>query len=424
MARSAKDVRLDNRTARLNRLEKGRRYQVTLRDGLALCYRRTSQGFGIWSARIEDADGREELRRIGPADDHTDADGVTSFTYVQAQDVAREMAQHRPAPAYTVKDACTDYVTWFRDNRKSIDATEATIKAHILSALADRTIASLTAEDIKKWRDNLAQAHARKRTRRGREQQHKRHDDDELTPDQRDEAKRARRATANRILAVLRAILNKAFQDGKARDDSEWRRVKPFQKVDVPRIRFLTQDEAVRLVNACSMEFRPLLRAALLTGARYGELVRMKVGDFNPTTLQIFVAPSKSGKSRYIPLNVAGVALFTMLTTGRAADEPMFARADGEQWGKNHQQRPLSEACKRAKITPPLRFHEARHSYASALAQAGADLLTISKLLGHADTRVTSRHYAHLCDKTLANAVNNLLPDFGAVEQSNVSAIR
>lgn len=61
---------------------------------------------------------------------------------------------------------------------------------------------------------------------------------------------------------------------------------------------------------------------------------------------------------------------------------------------------------------------------ASALAQAGADLLTISKLLGHADTRVTSRHYAHLCDRTLANAVNNLLPAFGVVEQSNVAAIR
>jgi site-specific recombinase XerD len=102
----------------------------------------------------------------------------------------------------------------------------------------------------------------------------------------------------------------------------------------------------------------------------------------------------------------------------------MFARNDGEPWGKNHQQRPLSDACKRAKITPPLRFHETRHSYASALAQAGADLLTISKLLGHADTRITSRHYAHLTDATLANAVNHLLPNFGSIESTNIAAIR
>ncbi|HEX8010487.1 MAG TPA: tyrosine-type recombinase/integrase [Casimicrobiaceae bacterium] len=65
-----------------------------------------------------------------------------------------------------------------------------------------------------------------------------------------------------------------------------------------------------------------------------------------------------------------------------------------------------------------------RHNYASTLAQAGADLLTISKPLGHADTRITARHYAHLCDRTLAKAVNALLSDFGAVETSNVAAIR
>ena len=102
----------------------------------------------------------------------------------------------------------------------------------------------------------------------------------------------------------------------------------------------------------------------------------------------------------------------------------MFSRADGEVWAKNYQQRPMLEACKHAKIDPPLRFHELRHSYASALAQAGVDLLTISKLLGHADTRITARHYAHLCDTTLARAVNAFLPDFGTAEQSNVAAIR
>lgn len=52
-------------------------------------------------------------------------------------------------------------------------------------------------------------------------------------------------------------------------------------------------------------------------------------------------------------------------------------------------------------ITPAIGFHELLHTYASLLAQAGADLLIISKLLGHADTRIISRHYAHLCDKNI-----------------------
>ena len=91
--------------------------------------------------------------------------------------------------------------------------------------------------------------------------------------------------------------------------------------------------------------------------------------------------------------------------------------------GKNHQQRPMADAeCGQDRATATV--HESRHTDASTLAQAGADLLTISKLLGHADTRITSRHYAHLCDRTLANAVNSLLPEFGTAEPTTVTAIR
>lgn len=236
----------------------------------------------------------------------------------------------------------------------------------IRCAPADRAVASLTAADLKAWRDKLARSKARRRTARGKVQEHKR---ERETDEERAEAKRARRATANRILAVLKAILNKAFEDEKVRDDTAWRRVKPFEKVDVPRVRFLTEAESVRLVNASDPEFRPLVRAAFLTGARYGELVRMTVGAFNPNTAQVFIAPSKSGRARYVPLNAAGLELFKTLTAGRPASAPMFARGDGEAWGKNHQQRPMIEACKVAKIAPALRFHECRHTYASALAQ-------------------------------------------------------
>ncbi|MCC6301917.1 MAG: tyrosine-type recombinase/integrase [Gammaproteobacteria bacterium] len=71
------------------------------------------------------------------------------------------------------------------------------------------------------------------------------------------------------------------------------------------------------------------------------------------------------------------------------------------------------DSSKNIKSEAGIGFHELRHRYPSLLAQAGADLLTISKLLGHADTRITSRHYAHLCDKTLSNTVKSLLPGFG-----------
>ena len=54
-------------------------------------------------------------------------------------------------------------------------------------------------------------------------------------------------------------------------------------------MRHLTTAEATRLINAADPDFRPLVRAALETGARYSELTRLEVADFNPDsgTIQI-----------------------------------------------------------------------------------------------------------------------------------------
>ena len=167
------------------------------------------------------------------------------------------------------------------------------------------------------------------------------------------------------------------------------------------------------------------MKAALFTGARYSELARLSVADVNTDTGMIYISPdAKSGRGRHIPLSVDGLDFFKSHIAGSSGNEAVFTREDGTPWGKNHYSRLLKQSCAIAKIEPEIGFHELRHTYASLLAQAGADLLTISKLLGHSDTRITSRHYAHLCDKTLKNAVQTLLPSFGHKSESKVQAIR
>jgi integrase len=148
----------------------------------------------------------------------------------------------------------------------------------------------------------------------------------------------------------------------------------------------------------------------------------MRAKDMNLRSQQVYVAQSKSGRPRHIPLNPEGIELFRAVLTGRTGDDVLFTRADGTAWGKNHYVRSLLTACRDAKIRPAVSFHELRHTYASHLAQAGVDLLTISKLLGHADTRITGKHYAHLADKTLAAAVTKL-PSFGSEHRSVVSEV-
>jgi hypothetical protein len=112
----------------------------------------------------------------------------------------------------------------------------------------------------------------------------------------------------------------------------------------------LTTDEARRLLNACGEAFREIVEAALLTGARYGELAAMTASDFNPDSGTVHIRTSKAGKTRHVVLNDEGRALFECLTTGRAGDHRIFTKADGTTWGKSHQHRPLKAACERAKI--------------------------------------------------------------------------
>ena len=113
------------------------------------------------------------------------------------------------------------------------------------------------------------------------------------------DAIRRRRASANRTLTILKAALNRAWREGKIPSDEVWRRVEPFEEADAARVRYLTVAEAKRLLNACEPDFRRLAQAALVTGARYGELIALRASDFSPDSGTIHVRTSKSGKGRH-----------------------------------------------------------------------------------------------------------------------------
>lgn len=419
MARTKRDARLENRTGRL-KLEIGKRHWATVGEGLAICYRRTVKGFGNWEARLW-LNGAYKFKGLGEADDFKDANGQDVLTYFQAADKARQFEQDAKHPylePITVAQAIERYLEWFKEHRKSYRDTLFAVEAHILPRLGDRVVGELTTREIKDWHGKLALRPTRKRTPPGEPQAFF---DKPATADE----KRARKSTANRVLTILKAVLNKAFQDELVADDTPWRRVKPFGNTEEPVVRFLNEAEAFRLINACPPDFRQLVKAALFTGARYGELVRVRASHVNlDTDMVLITAEAKSGKGRHVPLSAEGAAFFREAILGKTGDELVFTKEGGEAWGRSHQSRPMRDACEAANIQPAIGFHELRHTYASLLAQAGADLLTISKLLGHADTRITSRHYAHLCDKTLANAVRNLLPGFGHQVDKKVAAIR
>ena len=404
MARQARDARLETREARRRLAVAHEPYWRQIHPGLFIGYRKGETG-GTWIARLLEG-GRYRKRRLGIADDHQDADGESVLTYAQASRKTLAIAEgdielpDAGKGAYTVADAMADYLDDFKVRGRDHEGAQQRYRKHIEAPLGHIPLRRLTAERLRTWRNALVQT------------------DDSADAD----VLRGRKATANRTFTLLRAALNFAFRNEKIDSDKAWRQVQPFEHVDVPKVAFITPDEARRLLNGCEPDFRALVHGALLTGMRYGELIELQVQDVDPAGW-VFVRRSKSGKARHVPLTPEGAAFFARQIAGKARDALVFTRADGDPWQRAHQHRRIKAACAAARIDPPISFHILRHSYGSALVNRGVSLKVVAEALGHADTRMTERHYGHLARQTLADQVRANLPSFGDLPETNVASI-
>jgi integrase len=447
MPRTVADAPLTTKAARERLARRHQAYWRRIDAGAAIGYRKGATT-GTWLVRVTDptAGGGYRQSALGRADDVLKADAVEVLDYRQAESKAREwIARHHrvaaglepemPAGAsklYTVKEAVADYLAdYAARGGKALKATQHAVNAHILPALGTLPVSRLSRERLKGWHRDLAAAPARLRSKNG-EQRHRDVADD---PD----APRRRRATANRILTIAKAALNHARAEGKALCPADaWSAVKPFRESVKARVRYLIDDELTRLVNACPPDFRELVSGALLTGARYGELAAMRAGDFDRQAGTVTIERSKGGKPRHIALTEEGREFFDMMTAGRPGRARIFERQKIVKqatrtapavtarvpWAKSDQFRFMRDACVVAQIAPPLTFHNLRHTYGSRLAMRGVPMGVIAAQLGHADTRMTERHYAHLAPNYVAATVRQSFGTLGILPGSRVTPLR
>lgn len=423
MARRVRDTVLESRTARAKLEVRKKPYYKAIGSGLHLGYRRTKNGNGRWTCRFYAGEGDYRLEVMAHADDVTDANGETVLDFWQAQDRARQMQAALAGEAasgvkkrITVAEALDDYLEWMDAKRKSAQDARYRADALIRPTLGSKVVDKLTSKEIEKWLNGVAKTPPRVRTKKGAEPKFRKMGE---SPDD----LRRRKASANRTLTVLKAALNRAWKHGKVPSDTEWRKVEPFEDVDAARVRYLSVAEAQRLLHACEPAFRLMVQAALQTGARYGELGALTVADFNSDVGTVAIRESKSGKARHVVLTDEGVQFFEGVTTGRAGDERIFLNPSGKSWGKSHQNRPMAEACERAKIKPAIGFHGLRHTWASLAVMNGMPMMVVARNLGHADTRMVEKHYGHLHDDFIKNAIRAGAPRFGSVESSNLESL-
>jgi integrase len=205
--------------------------------------------------------------------------------------------------------------------------------------------------------------------------------------------------------------------------------VKP-PKADDAEITILTKEQIARLLtHVKGRTIYPILALGLATGARRGELLALRIKDFNSenSTVRIeraleqtkgqlrFKAPkTKHGKRTVMipPPIVAELKAHIMkvqerrllLGMGRAGrDDLLFPRWDGQVRSPHWLTQKFQQAMNALKIKG-VTLHSLRHTHASQLIASGMDVLTISRRLGHGSAAITLRVYGHLIEGKDAQA--------------------
>ena len=346
MARSVRKAGLETRTARLKLPVARKPMFIRIGPGISLGYRR-NQVAGTWVLRISDGKGGATTRAIGTADDFTDADGASVLNYWQAQDKAQSAARSPsgvvPSKPLTVGRAAEIYLEKLEaKNSRTARDTRGRLNLHFLKKFGDELVTNLTKSKLEDWLNTMA-----------------------LRSSDR-EAVRRSKDSANRVLSMVKALLNHALRDPDNRitDDHAWRLVKPYHGVAMPRATHFSEAQARALIEATpDREFADLLTAGFLTGARYGELIGSSIRDFDEVARTLSV-DGKTGP-RTIILQPEAVSFLQSVCGARGADEPLFRRGDGARWSRSHQQRRMALALERAGLDREGTFYALRHSYIS-----------------------------------------------------------
>lgn len=394
---------------------KSEAYNILLATGRALGYLQMPKGSGRWVARLRVSTGcLYRVKVLGLADDLLEADGARILTLKQAKEVAAlwfDLPEYRPIRVeerpigvgthlnvcpigedYTVAHAMRDYCQRKLEfgAKQSFEAAVSRANVYTLPLLGNARCEDLTAQQCcslllyvegsvitKTGGTRLAPVDPRT-----------------LDP----EVRRKRRITANNTFTDFRSALNMAFGDGKISSNAAWRHVKIFRRVDRARTDILTWEQAKRLVDLATPEFRRLILAALYTGCRLSELFQMRVGDIEPTRAAIYVRPVKCYRGRTIALPDEGYAFFKQLADGRGRDSPIIRRNKDWPWTTSYVAVHFKAMAQTIGLPGSFVFHCLRHTYASLLLRANTPPIVVARQMGHKNMETTIRMYAHVTD--------------------------
>jgi integrase len=223
-------------------------------------------------------------------------------------------------------------------------------------------------------------------------------------------------ATVNRYLATVRSLLR------MARDEWQW--IDNFPKIrllpgEVERDRWLTREKADRLIRCSAPHLAALVRFALATGCRAGEITGLEWSRVDLQRKNAWLNRTKNGTPRGVPLNEDATAVLKEQIGKHQRccftyeGQPMRADVTNTAW---------HAALKRAGIED-FRFHDLRHTWASWHRQAGTSCDEL-KDLGGWKTRSMVDRYAKFATENLLAAASRIERSGGGSNVIEVSRFR
>jgi integrase len=217
------------------------------------------------------------------------------------------------------------------------------------------------------------------------------------------------------VFATFRQVWNMARGEGLVSGESPTKdKMVKIPKIENKRVRFLSPEEAADLLaylKRGNQTIHDMAFLSLFSGMRFGEVKSLKWGAVDLDRGFITIFDAKGSKTRTAFMTPEVKEMFS----GRKQGEPeslVFPTFDGREYADTPTTfRDAVEAMgfntgisdQRQRVV----YHTLRHSYASWLAEAGTDIYTIGKLLGHSTVQMSAR-YAHLGAGAMQEAVKRL----------------
>jgi len=205
--------------------------------------------------------------------------------------------------------------------------------------------------------------------------------------------------------------------------------IKPPCATRIPEI-VSVEEAAVLFMATNKLSYRVFFFTTYSMGLRLGEGLRLKIGDIDAQRQRVLIRNAKGNKDRLVPLPDMTLNVLRRFWSIHRNPTWLFPNRKGGLKGSSSALTPLDtggiqttlrkvvESCGfKKKITP----HCLRHSYTTHLIEAGVDLITIQKILGHTNIRTTCQ-YIHLASNTqheTSQTINHLMNQF-SIEWGNI----